>query len=165
MPELIASDIRKDQYVIFSLAAEQYGVAATVVREIICLPPITRVPHLPNFFMGVINLRGTILPVLDLKLKFGMPTDAYHAKTCVIIIELKDKLIGMIVDAVIDVVDFLPEEIDTAHAFGSEINAEYIAGLAKLADKLVILLDAAQILKHNDIVLLHNQASALAANE
>lgn len=165
MTEFVANETHKDQFVIFSLADEHYGVAATMVREIICLPPITRIPHLPGFFMGVINLRGTILPVLDLKLKFGMATAAYHAKTCVVIIELNEKLIGMIVDAVIDVVDLLPKDIDTSHAFGNEIHAEYIAGLAKLGDKLVILLDAKRILNHNDIVLLHNQASALAANE
>lgn len=146
---------QENQHLIFTLEAEHYAVPARLVREIICLPPVTRVPDLPDFFKGVINLRGTILPVLDLKLKFGMPGREFVAKTCVIIVELEERLIGMIVDAVNDVVDLPVETIAASPDFGREINTDYIDGLGKLAERLVIILNVSKMLNRDEVARLH----------
>ncbi len=160
-----AYDQKQDnQFVIFTLGCENYAVSAMQVREIICLPPVTRVPELPEFLKGVINLRGTILPVLDLKMKFGMPATPYLPKTCVIIISLEERLLGMIVDEVNDVIDLAGEQIAATPSFGEEINAEYISGLGKRGEELVIILDLHKIMHHNDIVLLHETDLAQSNN-
>lgn len=156
---------RENQYVTFSLDSEHYAIAATQVREIICLPPVTRVPELPDFLKGVINLRGTIMPVLDLKMKFGMAATPYHPKTCVIIISLDERLLGMIVDAVNDVIDLAGEAISATPAFGRDINPEYIAGLGKRGEQLVIILDTNKIMQRDEVVLLHENHAANCENQ
>ena len=147
------------QYVTFSLNNEIYAIEVLKVKEIIELTYITRVPHLPHFLKGVINLRGTIIPVVDLKLKFGMKSTKYQKHTCIIITEFSQEVMGLIVDSVSDVVQLLPEEISEAPSFGLKIRTDFIKGMAKIGDTLVIVLDIERVLSDEGISLITDMSS------
>jgi purine-binding chemotaxis protein CheW len=135
-----------EQYVTFELSNETYAIEALKVREIIELAYVTRVPTLPEFFKGVINLRGTIIPVIDTKMKFGMGSDDYRRHTCVIITEFQNCLTGLIVDAVSDVLHISKGSISAASSFGTTIRADFLRGLGNIGGKLLIILDIDRVL-------------------
>lgn len=141
------------EYVTFYLGNEMYAVQALSVQEIIELTNITKVPHLPEFIKGVINLRGTIIPVIDLKLKFGMGSFEYRTHSCIIVTEFSDGVTGLIVDSVSDVVNMTDESIKPAPSFGTKIKTEFIKGVANIEEKLAIVLDAEKILSDEEAVL------------
>lgn len=141
----------QEQYVTFRLNAEEYAVSALVVQEIIELASITPVPHLPPFLRGVINLRGTIVPVIDLKRKFGMLGSDYPKHTCVIIVEFSRGVMGLIVDAVSDVMQISPAEFAQPPSFGVPIRIDFIQGMARLDAGMLILLDTDRILSCEEV--------------
>ncbi len=140
----------EQQYVTFSLNDEEYAVAARNVREIIELTNITKVPQLTEHFRGVINLRGTIVPVVDLKLKFGMRSDGYRKHACIIVTEFSGGIMGLIVDAVSDVIQIPEESIAAPPSLGSRIRTDFVRGMGRVGGDLVIVLDVERVLSDDE---------------
>jgi purine-binding chemotaxis protein CheW len=142
---------REGKYLTFSLANEEYGIGILKVKEIIGMMPITPVPQTPHFVKGVINLRGKVIPVIDLRLKFGMEAIDYNERTCIIVVETSGTtasyiMMGLVVDSVSEVVNIKDEDIEDAPAFGARLSTEYILGMAKAGDSVKILLDIDKVL-------------------
>jgi purine-binding chemotaxis protein CheW len=133
------------QFVTFTLASETYGVKVADVQEIIGMSAVSRVPNAPKFMRGVINLRGLVVPAIDMRLVFGMEERAYDAFTVIIIVEAHSRLIGMIVDSVSDVSNIPVSTIQETPQFTSKIETDYIEGIVRIGDSLVILLDVNRI--------------------
>ena len=146
---------KEGKYLTFVLAKEEYGVEILKVREIIGLMEITSVPRTPDFVKGVINLRGSVIPVIDLRLKFDMPGVEYTQETCIIVVTVEvdggSVLMGIIVDTVSEVLDIGDSEIEPAPAFGGNINTDYILGMGKVKDTVKILLDIAKVLHAEEL--------------
>lgn len=145
------------QHVTFGLNNEEYAVDALNVQEIIEMASITHVPHLPEFFKGVINLRGTIIPVVDLKLKFGMVSEGYRKHTCVIVTEFSGGVMGIIVDSVSDVMHIPKESVSATPSFGSQIRTDFIKGMGKVNDRLVLILDINKVLTEEETLIANEQ--------
>lgn len=148
------------KYLTFSLAGEEYGIAILKVKEIIGIMPFTPVPRAPAFVKGVINLRGRVIPVTDLRLKFGMPPENYSERTCIIVVEIDGQTgtipMGLVVDSVSEVVHIRAEEIEETPAFGARMATDYILGMAKTGGGVKILLDIDKVLaSHEDSLTLH----------
>ena len=137
---------KEGKYLTFSLGKEDYGLEILKVREIIGLMNITAVPQVPAYVKGIINLRGKVIPVIDLRLKFGMAVIDTTAETCIIVINLNDVLIGIVIDKVNEVVDIKQENIESAPNFGSDVHTEYILGIGKVHDSAKILLNINRVL-------------------
>lgn len=148
------------EYVTFTLNEELYAFDALNVQEITELTSVTKVPHLPAYLKGVINLRGTIIPVVDLKQKFGMVTGEYKKHTCIIVTEYSRGVMGLIVDTVSDIINMAPQDISASPDFGTRINTEFIAGMSKVGDNLVLVLDVDKVLTDEETTLLE-QVSGL----
>lgn len=146
---------RSGKYLVFHLADEEFGVHVLKVREIMGLLDITAVPQTPPFVKGVINLRGKVIPVIDLRLKFGLPGAPYTQRTCIIVLEVRldvsRLLIGVIVDGVSEVLNLQETEIEDAPDFGEDIELPYVLGLAKVKGKVKILLDIDQVLNRHEM--------------
>ena len=141
-----SEDVDLAQYVTFAIGEETYGVEVLKVQEIIGMTKITSIPNSLIFMKGVINLRGTVVPVVDMRLKFNMDERAYDNTTVVLIVEVQKKLVGMIVDAVSDVASIPLESIQDTPHFTSRIETEYIRGIGNMEDLLIIVLDVDMIL-------------------
>ena len=138
------------QYLTFRLAAEEYGVEILKVQEIKGYSAITPIPNTPSYLKGVMNLRGTIVPVVDLRSKFAMDEAEYNQFTVIIVVKVGAKVMGLIVDAVSDVLNIPKVDIQATPDFGSEVDARYINGMAKAGDKLVVLLDIDRVMNAVD---------------
>ena len=153
---------REGKYLTFSLAGEEYGIGILKIREIIGMMPITSVPQAPDFVKGVINLRGKVIPVIDLRLRFGMPAMDYTERTCIIVvqIDLQDSTlnIGIVVDSVSEVLNISGVDIENTPTFGTQLNTNYILAMAKIAGGVKILLDIDKVLTANEIGLLEKAA-------
>ncbi len=148
----IGTDIEnKEQFVTFIIEDEYYGVAILKVQEIVGMTKITAVPNLAHYVRGVINLRGKVVPVVDMRIKFGMEERKYDAVTVILIVEVKGREVGMIVDSVSDVVDIPKDQIQDTPHFHAGIDTNYIYGIGNLNDMLVILLDVNKILSADEL--------------
>jgi purine-binding chemotaxis protein CheW len=147
---------REGKYLTFTLAEEEYGIGILKVKEIIGIMGITTVPQTPNYVKGVINLRGKVIPVVDLRLKFGMEAMEYTERTCIIVVEIEEDKrkiqMGIVVDAVSEVMNIKAGDIEDTPNFGSRLNTEYILGMAKIGGKVKILLDIGQVLSDSELV-------------
>lgn len=154
-----AVDLRAGKYLTFRLAAEEYGLEILKVREIIGLMNITQVPRTPDYIRGVINLRGKVIPVLDLRNKFGMGITEDTEETCIIVVEVnlenESVMMGTVVDAVSEVLDIQESEIENAPAFGIDVDTKFILGIGKVKDEVKILLDIDEVLTSQDLTMLH----------
>ncbi len=139
------------QYVTFLLGEEEYGIDILKVQEIIGITPITTVPYLPDFIKGVINLRGVVVPVLDLRLRFRSGEASYNERTCVIIIRVCERTFGAVVDAVTEVLEIPGNMIDPSPDFGSKVRTDFIEGMGKLDDRLIVLLDVERLLSEEEM--------------
>ena len=143
------------KYLTFKLAEEEYGLEILKVKEIIGLMSITRVPRTPDYIRGVINLRGKVIPVMDLRTKFGMETTEDTEETCIIVVDVArgdhSVLMGILVDSVSEVLDIAAEEIEDAPSFGADVNTEFILGMGKTKDKVIILLNIDKVLETKEI--------------
>ncbi len=141
---------REGKYLTFSLAGEEYGIGILRVKEIIGVMPITRVPRTPDFVKGVINLRGRVIPIMDLRLRFGMESTEPTERTCIVVVEIAapsgNIIMGLIVDSVSEVLNIKQEEIEDTPSFGASIDTEYILGMAKSEKGVKILLDIEKVL-------------------
>lgn len=132
-------DSQRDLYLTFHLHSEEYGIAINHVTEIIGIQEITNVPDMPDFIKGVINLRGLVIPVMDVRLRFGLPERDYDERTCIIVVEVDEQTTGLVVDRVEEVVEIHVEQIESVPNHDAENN--YIGGLGKIGDDIKILLD------------------------
>jgi purine-binding chemotaxis protein CheW len=153
---------REGKYLTFSLGGEEYGIGILKVKEIIGLMPITPVPKTPFFVKGVINLRGKVIPVADLRLKFDMEEMAYTERTCIIVVEIREGLgnvlMGIVVDSVSEVLNIKGGEIEDTPAFGTQMDTEYILGMAKTGGGVKILLDIDKVFGGAEIMGLEQAA-------
>jgi purine-binding chemotaxis protein CheW len=149
---------REGKYLTFTLAEEEYGIGILKVKEIIGMMPVTTVPQTPDYMKGVINLRGKVIPVVDLRLKFGMEAIAYTERTCIIVVEVtgdgKKIQIGILVDSVSEVLNIKAGDIEDTPNFGSHLNTDYILGMAKTGGRVKILLDIDKVLSNNEMAVL-----------
>ncbi|HPG37947.1 MAG TPA: chemotaxis protein CheW [bacterium] len=148
------SNIKKNlehegKYLTFVIANEEYGLQINRVKEINGLMPITRVPRTPKHILGVINLRGKIVSVMDMRVKFGMEQIAATQETCIIVVQTKYGEKGILVDKVSEVINIQAEEIEPVPEFGVSINTDYILGIGKTATNVIILLDIDKVLSIN----------------
>jgi purine-binding chemotaxis protein CheW len=149
---------REGKYLTFTLADEEYGIGILKIKEIIGMMPVTAVPQTPDFVKGVINLRGKVIPVMDLRLRFGMDAIDYTDRTCIIVVEIAGEaanvMIGIVVDTVSEVLNIKSEDIEDAPAFGTQLDTAYILGMAKMEGGVKILLDIDKVLRSEEITLL-----------
>lgn len=138
-------DTQKDKYLIFILASEFYGIEIKYVIEIIGVQPISKVPELPEYIRGIINLRGKIIPVMDVRLRFGEEYREYNDRTCIVIIQIDNISIGLIVDGVSEVIDIPDSEIVDPPEIGKGKN-RFIKGIGKLQNSIRLLLDCNKLL-------------------
>ena len=153
---------KEGKYLTFTLDNEDYGIGILKVKEIIGVMPITSIPRTPEFLRGVINLRGKVIPVVDLRLKFGMEAIEYTERTCIIVVETEGQagtvMIGIVVDSVSEVLNIKGDDIDESPTFGSKLDTGYILGMAKMEGGVKILLDIDKILTGDDIAVLEKAA-------
>lgn len=138
------------QLVVFQLAGEFYAVDIHQVREIIRMPEVTRVPRTPDFVEGVINLRGSVIPIIDLRKRFGMDAVEANDEQRIVVVELEDKTLGVIVDAVTEVLRIERDKIEPPSPYIVSVDTQYIKGIARLEERLVILLDVARVLSTDE---------------
>lgn len=146
-------DTQKDKYLAFELGDESYGISIEHVTEIIGIMPITEVPELPDYIRGIINLRGRIIPVMDMRLRFKKEFVAYNERTCIIVVEISNNAVGLIVDSVSEVTNIAEENIVVQPQLSSGVSNQYIQGIGKIADKVKLLLDCEKLLSTQDLTL------------
>lgn len=148
-------DHREGKYLTFILDEEEYGISILKVKEIIGMMPVTTIPQTPDFVKGVINLRGKVIPVMDLRLKFQMPAKSYTDRTCIIVVEIEDPSghihVGCVVDEVSEVLNINASDIEDIPDFGTAMDISYILGLAKTDRGVKILLDIDKVLSADEI--------------
>ncbi len=146
------------KYLTFKLADEEYGLEILKVQEIIQMQEVTSVPKTPDFVRGVINLRGKVIPVVELKKKFGMDSSEDTDKTCIIVVQIGEgdttMTVGVIIDAVSEVLDIGSNNIQETPSFGSDVNTDFILGIGKIGDNVKMLLDIDKVLSSADVAVL-----------
>lgn len=145
-------DSRTGKYLTFFLASEEYGVEILKVQEIIGRMPITPVPLTSKYIRGVINLRGKIHPIMDLKIKFGMDETQMTDETCIIVIKTSTLMMGILVDKVSEVVNVASGDIEDTPSFGAEVNTEYLLGVGKAGGRVRLLLDIEKVITATDVI-------------
>jgi len=156
MKEAVAnSRARAGKYLTFKLGSEEFGLEILKVQEIIQMQAITRVPRTPEFVRGVINLRGKVIPVVDLRLKFGMDHVEDTEKTCIVVVQIRNAtsvvVMGTIIDEVREVLDIPEASIEDTPSFGTSIDTEFILGMGKIGNNVKILLDIDKVLSSQEI--------------
>jgi len=150
------NDSLAGKYLTFTLDNEEYGIALLKVKEIIGMMPITSVPQTPEYVKGVINLRGKVIPVSDLRLRFEMAAADYTDRTCIIVVEIHGEettiQVGIVVDAVSEVMNIKAEEVEKAPSFGTKVETDYILGMANMEGQVKILLDIDRVMTREAIM-------------
>ena len=146
------ADSKGGKFLTFFLAGEEYGLEILKVHEIIGLMPITPVPRTPMYINGVINLRGKVIPIVDLRLKLEMDSTETTDQTCIIVVQASGFDVGVIVDKVSEVLDIAGSEIDDPPSFGTDVNSEYILGIGKSEGRVKLLLDIDKVLSMNELM-------------
>ena len=139
------------QFLTFNLGDELYGVDILRVQEIKGYTAVTKIPNTPSHIKGVLNLRGTIVPIIELRTKFGMPTIDYTAFTVIIVVVVRDKVMGLVVDSVSDVLNIDAKDMQTPPPFGAKVDVSFLNGIGKSGDKLVALLDMDRLLSDSEM--------------
>lgn len=147
-----------NEFLTFTLGEEEYGVDILKVQEIRGYDTVTKIPDAPDFIKGVINLRGTIVPVVDMRIKFKLGRAEYNEFTVMIILNIARRVVGMVVDGVSDVMQLQPEQIRPAPEFGAALNTRYITGLGTLDERMLILVDIEKLMSGADMALIDAQS-------
>ncbi|MCK4509194.1 MAG: chemotaxis protein CheW [Desulfuromonadales bacterium] len=154
--------INSQQYVTFSLGEELFGVEVTRAREILSLTPVTKVPQTPDYLLGVINLRGQVVPVVDMRLKLGLPAGAETEDTCIIVVEVQVDgeaiIVGALADAVREVMEIRSDQIEPPPRLGTRLNTEFINGMGKVDEQFMILLNIDRIFNSDELAWVQNTA-------
>ena len=146
-------DTQKDRYLTFELGHEAYGIPISHVVEIVTIQKITEVPDMPAYVKGVINLRGQVIPVIDVRLRFGLESRDYDDRTCVVVVSIEDLNVGLVVDTVQEVREIPEAQVAPPPAVGSSGKDRYICGLGKVGDEVKILLDVAKLIGRDKEVM------------
>lgn len=149
------------EFLTFTLGGEEYGVDILKVQEIRGYDTVTRIPGAPDFIKGVINLRGTIVPVIDMRLKFALGKAEYNEWTVMIILNIGKRVVGMVVDGVSDVMQLSADQIRPAPEFGGAIDTRFITGLGTLDERMLILVDIERLMSGADMALIDSNAQSL----
>ncbi|MDD2272773.1 MAG: chemotaxis protein CheW [Desulfuromonadaceae bacterium] len=156
----MAEELQATQYLTFTLADEVFAVDVARVREILELPSITKVPQVPDFMRGVINLRGCVVPVIDLRLKFGMQETAQTVNTCIIVVEVtmdgETTVLGALADSVQEVIEMEPSQIEAAPHIGTHLNTEFIKGMGKHNERFVMILDIDKVFSDAELAMVQS---------
>ncbi len=146
-------DTQKDKYLTFQIASEEYAIAITYVTEIIGMLNITEVPQTPSYIKGVINLRGKVIPVMDVRLRFNMAARKYDERTCVVVVNLDESTVGLVVDTVSEVLDIPSENIDSSNQFSHSNDNNFICGMGKVGENIKMVIDVnALLFKDNELI-------------
>jgi purine-binding chemotaxis protein CheW len=148
------------EMLVFKLGSEEYGVDILKVQEIRGYEKVTPIPRSPDYLKGVVNLRGTIVPVIDLRIRFGMPDPKYDSLTVVIVLRIAGRIVGAVVDAVSDVVRLAENEIREAPKLGAMVDSSYLSGVATQGDRMILALDIEKLLSAAEMNLLGEAAAA-----
>lgn len=151
------------QIVGLRVGRETFGIPIAMVREIVRIPEVTAVPNAPEYLEGVINLRGRIIPVVDLRKRFGEKEIKSDKKNRIVVVEMEDRLVGLIVNSASEVLKIPPSEIDPPQSLFQEGELDYVTGVGKLKGRLVILLDLQKVLRHGELHRLEEAANSDAA--
>jgi purine-binding chemotaxis protein CheW len=158
---------QQSQYLTFMLSGEVFAIGILSIKEIIEYGNLTEIPRMPDFIRGVINLRGSVVPVIDLGARFGKHATEVSRRTCVVIIEIEyegeQHVVGVMVDAVNEVLDIPASEIEPAPSFGAKIRSDFIHGMGKVDGKFVIILNVDMVLSMDEISTLAGMGTAVAA--
>ncbi|WNN54727.1 chemotaxis protein CheW (plasmid) [Hafnia alvei] len=149
----LTSDNHGQEYLVFRLGSEEYGIEILKVQEIRGYDRVTRIANTPNFIAGVTNLRGAIVPIVDLRVKFQLPFAEFNENTVVIVLNLGARIVGIVVDGVSDVLSLNAEQIKPAPDFTVTLSSEYLLGLGALDDRMLILVDIEKLLNSEEIEL------------
>ena len=141
------------QYIVFSINQQIFGIEILKIKEVLSYRKITPLPQVEEFVRGIINLRGAIIPVFDLREKFNLPAKEYTKFHVIIVVEIAGRVMGVIVDEISDVMDILPEEFQTTGNFPSNLRREYLKGVGKKQDEMIILLDMDRLLSPEELEL------------
>ncbi len=167
-----AAAVPAGQYLTFMLGGEVYAIGILAIKEILEQGQMTRVPMMPEFIRGVINLRGAVVPVIDLGVRFGSGATVMGRRTCIVILEVQGDGgevevhdVGILVDAVNEVMDIAASEVEPAPAFGTHIRTDFIAGMGKVQDKFVVILDPARVLSVDEMAALAEATTAEGGEE
>ncbi|MDN4052125.1 chemotaxis protein CheW [Massilia sp. YIM B02763] len=147
------------EYLAFTLGSEEYGIDILKVQEIRGYEAVTRIANAPEFIKGVINLRGIIIPVVDMRIKFQLGTPTYDQFTVVIILNIGGRIMGMVVDSVSDVTTLTPDQIKPAPEMGTAFNAEYLMGLGTVDERMLILIDIDRLMSSSEMGLIDRMAA------
>lgn len=151
----------RTQFLAFGLGGEAFAMEIRFVKEVLQFEELTQVPLMPSFIRGIINLRGAVVPVIDLSIRFGRPASEISRRTCIVILELPQTAgltaLGIMVDSVSEVLELAASDIEPSPAFGSDIRAEFIQGVGKVGTRFVILLDVHHILSQEEFSALHRE--------
>ena len=147
-------DQDSQEFLVFTLGDEQYGVDILKVQEIRAYENITAIANTPDFIKGVTNLRGIIVPIVDLRIKFALESAEYTDQTVVIVVDIGEQIIGLVVDGVSDVLTLTADQIKPAPAAGMSLSSDYIAGLGSLEDQMIVLMDVEALLSNGDLGML-----------
>lgn len=149
-------DTQKGKFLTFTIGNEAYGLEIKYVTEIIGVQEITEVPELPEYIRGIINLRGKIIPIMDVRLRFRKPFREYNDRTCIVVVDIKDVSVGLIVDAVSEVISIQDQDIVSPPDLNNGFNNRYIKGIGKVGNEVKLLLDCSKLLNDEDVQNLEN---------
>ncbi len=152
-------DSQKDKYLTFRIGKEDYGIEIAYVTEIVGIQTITEVPELPVYMKGVINLRGRVIPVIDVRLRFKMEERAYDDRTCVIVVGIEDQVIGLIVDTVNEVVTIQEDQCSKPPRAGGSQGGNFVRAMGKIGDSVKILLDLHKLLSSEELDILQSSTT------
>ncbi|MCT8505883.1 chemotaxis protein CheW [Chromohalobacter moromii] len=153
-----AIDMQSQEYLVFSLGSEEYAVDILKVQEIRGYENVTRIANAPDFIKGVTNLRGVIVPIVDLRIKFNLDNIEYEGQTVVIVVNVADRVVGIVVDGVSDVMTLTSDQIKPAPEFGETLSADYLSGLGSLEDRMLVIVDIEKLLTSEEMALVEQQA-------
>lgn len=148
-----------NEYLAFTLGGEEYGIDILRVQEIRGYEPVTRIANAPDFIKGVVNLRGTIVPVVDMRIKLRLGEPTYDQFTVVIILNIAGRVTGMVVDSVSDVINLAPEQMRPAPDMGTALDGDYLIGLGSLNERMLILIDIVKLMSNPEMDLIEELAA------
>ena len=153
------ADSSGNEFLAFTLGKEEYGIDILKVQEIRGYEAVTRIANSPDFIKGVVNLRGIIVPIVDMRIKFQLGEPTYDQFTVVIILNISGRVVGMVVDSVSDVITLTRDQIKPAPAMGSAVNSDYLLGLGTIDERMLILVDIARLMAGDDLGLIEKIAA------
>ncbi|WP_233440316.1 chemotaxis protein CheW [Modicisalibacter coralii] len=154
-----ATDVHSQEFLVFSLGSEEYAVDILKVQEIRGYENVTRIANAPDFIKGVTNLRGVIVPIVDLRIKFHLENVEYGGQTVVIVVNVGERIVGIVVDGVSDVMTLSPDQIKPAPEFGVTLSSDYLSGLGSLEDRMLVLVDIDKLLTSEEMALVDSSTA------